>query len=134
QNEALQVMVYTRDRADLFVDICHYFDRRGFSVQDARIHTTHHRWALDSFIVLLPGLDRDYRSNASLVEHELNEALRPIAPPSLRPPSGTLTRRAGSRRARVFPIVPNVELQPDEHSTSWRLSVTAADRPGLLYS
>jgi [protein-PII] uridylyltransferase len=43
-------------------------------------------------------------------------------------------RRQGSRRSRVFPIVPNVELQPDERSASWRLSVTAADRPGLLYS
>ncbi|MGP1613653.1 MAG: hypothetical protein ACTS5Y_01075, partial [Pollutimonas bauzanensis] len=26
------------------------------------------------------------------------------------------------------------QLQPDERSTSWRLSVTSADRPGLLYS
>lgn len=31
-------------------------------------------------------------------------------------------------------MVPNVELQPDENGKSWRLSVTAADRPGLLYS
>ncbi len=134
QNEALQIMVYARDRIDLFVGICHYFDRRGLSVQDARIHTTHHGWALDSFIVLLPGMNRDYRSNASLVEHELNEAL--LAAVTTAPPEllATASRRTGSRRARVFPIVPNVELQPDEHSASWRLSVTAADRPGLLYS
>lgn len=31
-------------------------------------------------------------------------------------------------------MIPNVELQPDERSASWRLSVTAADRPGLLYN
>ena len=40
----------------------------------------------------------------------------------------------GSRRARVFPIVPKIDLQPDESGTSWRLSLIAADRPGLLYS
>lgn len=133
QNEALQVMVYTKDRADLFVNICHYFDRRGLSIQDARIHTTHHGWALDSFIVLLPGMDRDYRSNASLVEHELDAALQTQTQEDAPRPLGLTPRRAGSRRAKVFPIVPNVELQPDEHSASWRLSVTAADRPGLLY-
>src|SRR3546814_9774613 len=43
QNEALQIMVYTQDRKDLFVTICRYFDRRSLSVQDARIHTTRHR-------------------------------------------------------------------------------------------
>jgi len=133
QNEALQVMVYTRDRDDLFVSICRYFDRRGLSVQDARIHTTHHGWALDSFIVLLPGHDKDYRSNASLVEHELYQALMPASVHATGE-AAQPARRPGSRRSRVFPIVPNVELQPDERSASWRLSITAADRPGLLYS
>lgn len=134
QNQALQIMVYTKDIDDLFVTICRYFDQRGLDVQDARIHTTYHGWALDSFIVLLGPYDKDYRSNASLVEHELNIQLR--APAPIKPAHGsTIARpRAGSRRARVFPIVPNVELQPDERSASWRLSVTAADRPGLLYS
>ncbi|QAA93458.1 [protein-PII] uridylyltransferase [Pollutimonas thiosulfatoxidans] len=130
QNEALQVMVYTPDRKDLFVSICRYFDSRALSVQDARVHTTHHGWALDSFIVLLPGQDKDYRSNATLVEHELCRALLSADAPA----PGTLPRRSGSRRSRFFPIMPHVELQPDERSTSWRLSVTAADRPGLLYN
>ena len=31
-------------------------------------------------------------------------------------------------------MVPNATLQPDDNGTSWRLSVTAADRSGLLYS
>src|SRR5690606_8206974 len=34
QNEALQIMVYTKDRKDLFVALCRYFDRRSLSVQD----------------------------------------------------------------------------------------------------
>ncbi|MFT0548321.1 [protein-PII] uridylyltransferase [Allopusillimonas ginsengisoli] len=134
QNEALQVMVYTRDRADLFVDICRCFDRRALSVQDARIHTTHHGWALDSFIVLLASHDKDYRSNASLIEHELAQALLPAEDQPRKMAEQRVLGQRGSRRARVFPIVPNVVLQPDERSASWRLSITAADRPGLLYS
>ncbi|MDS1141497.1 [protein-PII] uridylyltransferase [Pusillimonas sp. SM2304] len=133
QNQALQVMVYTQDRDDLFVTICRYFDHRALSVQDARIHTTHHGWALDSFIVLLPAHEKDYRSNATLIEHELDAQLnQPLEAGARQGRQGGW--RAGSRRSRVFPIVPNVELQPDERSASWRLSITAADRPGLLHS
>jgi [protein-PII] uridylyltransferase len=89
---------------------------------------------LDSFIVLLPGHEKDYRSHASLVEHELDQALRQADDPHALRTGSHEFRRPGSRRSRVFPIVPNVELQPDERSASWRLSVTAADRPGLLHS
>jgi [protein-PII] uridylyltransferase len=131
QNQGLQIMVYAKDRPDLFVAICAYFDQHTLSIQDARIHTTRHGWALDSFIVLLPEHDTDYRSWASLVEHELIDALQQAVPGG-----AAQTQRIGrmSRRSRVFPVVPNVELQPDENSKSWRLAVTASDRPGLLYS
>src|SRR5690606_17124832 len=131
QNEALQVLVYTPDREDLFVSICRYFDEGRYSVQDARVHTTHHGWALDSFVVLLPDTDADYRAYATLVEHELAAALQDPGPGHFAPEPHAW--RNGSRRSRVFPIVPSVELQPDERSASWRLSVTAADRPGLLH-
>ncbi len=133
QNEALQIMVYTPDRDDLFVSLCRYFDQRSLSIQDARIHTTKHGWALDSFIALLPNHDKDYRSNATLVEHELEAFL--VNPPSdagEESQSGGWTMR--SRRSRVFPVVPTVDLQPDEQGASWRLAITAADRPGLLLS
>jgi [protein-PII] uridylyltransferase len=132
--EGLQIMVYTRDRDDLFMTICRYFDRRSLSIQDARIHTTVHHRALDSFIVLVPPHETDYRSQATLVEHELAEALADNPGPrnDAEPASGR--RSAVSRRSRIFPIVPNVELRPDDNGLSWRLSITAADRPGLLYS
>src|SRR5690606_6535677 len=78
-----------------------------------------------------PGNDRDFRSWANLVEHELAERL--ATPLTAKRAAGGYGRRR-SRRARVFPIVPNIELQPDESGTSWRLSLIAADRPGLLYS
>lgn len=130
QSEALQILAYAPDRDDLFVTICGYFDAHRLSVQDARIHTTRQGWALDSFIVLLPDNDRDYRSHAAVVEHELQERL--ALPPKTHEPRSTF-RPAGSRRSRAFPIPPSVALQADENGKSWRLSLTTTDRPGLLH-
>ena len=136
KNEGLQVMVYTRDTADLFAAICGYFGNRGLSIQDARIHTTRHGWALDSFIVLVPDPAGGHlRARATLVEHELAGLLRdPQA--AARGDSGSHGgyRLRQSRLSKVFPIAPRAELQPDERSKSWRLSVVATDRPGLLHA
>ena len=136
QGEGLQIMVYTRDVPDLFVAICGYFDAKSLSVQDARIHTTRHGWALDSFIVLLPEGASDLRAQATLVEHELAERLKDAKTAAQAPAArgGYYGRGRQSRMSRVFPIMPQAELQPDERSTSWRLSVTATDRPGLLHA
>ncbi len=128
-SEALQILVYAPDRPDLFMDICAYFDRHGLSIQDARIHTTRQGWALDSFIVLLPDHDRDYRSHATLIEHELLAALSAGNTVSRPAASG----HRASRRSRAFPIMPSVTLQADDPGGNWRLSVTSADRVGLLH-
>lgn len=133
--EGLQVMVYTRDVPELVVAICAYFDAKSLGIQDARIHTTRHGWALDSFIVLPPEGSADLRAQAALVEHELAERLRdPHDTAGPRGAYGAPVRRRQSRIAKVFPVMPQAELQPDEHSQSWRLSVTATDRPGLLHA
>ncbi len=133
QNQGLQVMVYLKDRPDLFAAICGFFEQHTLSIQDARIHTTRHGWALDSFIVLLPGQEADYRSWATLIEHELAQNLADQHPLPVERPAKLLRNRI-SRRSKAFPIVPNITLQPDEHSRAWRLALTTADRPGLLYS
>ena len=39
-----------------------------------------------------------------------------------------------SRLSRTFPITPRVDLRPDERGQYYILSVSANDRPGLLYS
>ena len=49
--EGLQVMIYTRDQRDLFARICGFFERIGFNIVEAKIHTTRHGYALDT----LPG-------------------------------------------------------------------------------
>ena len=92
-------MVYTRDVPDLFVAICAYFAAKSLSIQDARIHTTRHGWALDSFIVLLPEGDADLRAQATLVEHELAERLKAPAATAQQPAHTVATTAARASRA-----------------------------------
>jgi [protein-PII] uridylyltransferase len=129
--EGLQVLVYSPDRADLFVRICGYFDRASFSIQDARIHTTVSGYALDTFQILASDPLRfegvHYRDMMALVEIQLTEALASDKP--LHEP----TKGRQSRRVRSFPIAPRVSLRPDERAQRWLLTVSASDRSGLLY-
>ena len=125
--EGLQVMVYTRDRPGLFARICGYFERAGFNIVEAKIHTTRHGYALDTFVVM----DRDravhYRDLVALTEAGLAAELASQAP--LAPPRGGRV----SRRVRHFPIAPSVDIRPDERGAYHALAIVAADRPGLLY-
>ncbi|WP_439682637.1 [protein-PII] uridylyltransferase [Cupriavidus oxalaticus] len=132
--EGLQVAVYVQDQPDLFARICGYFERKAFSIQDAKIHTTRHGYALDTFQVTDPGMagDGNYRGNyrdiIALVEHELCEKLR--QPGALAEP----TQGRLSRQSRSFPIKPRVDLRPDERGQYYLLSLSANDRTGLLYA
>nr|ART35634.1 A102 [uncultured bacterium] len=125
--EGVQVMIYTPDREALFARICGYFERAGFNIVEAKIHTTRHGYALDTFLVLGQGPGAHYRDLLELIEKELPEELRAEAP--LPPPRGGRL----SRRVRHFPISPVVNLRPDERGAYQVLSIIAADRPGLLY-
>ncbi len=130
--EGLQVLVFAPDRADLFARICGYFDSAGFSIQDARIHTTRNGYALDTFQVVSATQTfhspSDYRDLMSLVETQAALALASEGP---LPEPG---RSRVSRRVRSFPMVPRVTLRPDERAQHWLLSVSASDRTGLLYA
>ena len=137
--DGLQVLVYSPDRADLFARICGYFDSAGFSIQDAKIHTTRAGFALDTFQVVSTQTSGDhlvhadteqhvaYRDLISLVETQAALALASDGPlPEPR-------RGRVSRRVRSFPVTPRVSLAPDERAQSWLLTVSASDRSGLLY-
>jgi [protein-PII] uridylyltransferase len=128
QGEGLEVMVYTLDQPDLFARLVGFFGRAGYNIVDAKIHTTRHGYALDSFMLLdISGRDSD-REMISYVEHELLQRLTHQAPPEA-PGSGRV-----SRQVKHFPIQPQVSIEPDEKGVLFVLSVTAADRPGLLYT
>jgi [protein-PII] uridylyltransferase len=126
--EGLQVAVYIKDQPDLFARICSYFDRKNFSILDAKIHTTRHGYALDTFLVTEQSFAKSYRDIINLIEHELCELLASQGPLTA-PSRGRL-----SRLSRTFPIQPTVDLRPDERGQYYLLSVAANDRTGLLYS
>jgi len=126
--EGLQVLVYTPDQPDLFARICGHFDQAGFSIQDAKVHTTRTGWALDTFQIVTPSLSEHYRELVSMVESGLTQTIERHGP--LPAP----TRGRLSRRVKSFPVTPRVTLKPDEKAQNWLLSVSASDRIGLLYS
>jgi len=125
--EGLQVMIYARDREVLFARICGYFERAGFNIVEAKVHTTRHGYALDTFLVLGKGADAHYRDMIERIEAELPREVDSQAPLDA-PSSGRL-----SRRVRHFPISPVVDIRPDERGSHHVLTLVAADRPGLLY-
>ncbi len=126
--EGLQVLVYASDRPDLFARICGYFDRAGFSILDAKIHTTKNGYALDTFQIVSPLVPDHYREFIGMVESDLPQAVdsqQALPPPRL----GRV-----SRRVKSFPVAPRIDLRPDEKAQRWLLTVTTSDRVGLLYS
>ena len=127
--EGAQVLIYAPDRGNLFARICSFFERIGFSIVEAKIYTTLHGYALDTFQVMDPAkATTHYRDVIAYIEHELSSQLEQQGP--LPPPiKGRI-----SRRVRSFPITPEVGLRPDEKGSAWYLSFIAGDRPGLLSS
>ncbi len=123
----LQVMIYLPDQKALFARICSFFGRARLSILDAKIHTTRHGYALDTFTVHdQANPDAAYRAAISYIEFELKRALTeggPLEPP----PVGRM-----SRHLKHFPLTPEVRLFPDDKGTHYILELVAGDRPGLL--
>lgn len=127
--EGIQVLVYTPDRPDLFARICGFFARIQYTILEAKIHTTRHGYALDSFQVMdLANRGIHYRDFLSFVEHELARDLDPKRP--MQPvPRGRL-----SRHQRHHPYPTTVRLEADAQGHGHMLSITCADRGGLLFA
>ena len=124
--EGLQVMVYCPDKPHLFGSICSFFEQLNYNIVDAKIHTTQHGYALDSFLVMAVGAAHsEYRDVMGYIEHELAQKLASSkAAPA--PQGGRITRQL-----KHFPIAPEVTLDA-ENKGRYRLSIVAGDRPGLL--
>jgi [protein-PII] uridylyltransferase len=123
----LKVAVYLPDQKNLFARISGFFGRRGLSILEAKIHTTRHGYALDTFVVHDPAdPDATYRDAIQLVEFELAKVLN--EQPPLEPP---VVGRA-SRLVRHFPLTPEVRIFPDDQGAHYILEIVAGDRPGLL--
>jgi [protein-PII] uridylyltransferase len=126
--EGLQVMIYSPDEKGLFARICGFFATTNFNIVEARIYTTRHGYALDTFQVMDPARSSvHYRDLISYIEHELTAHLK--AHGALPPPARTRL----SRQLKNFPMTPEVLIRPDEKGVYRYLSIIAGDRPGLLY-
>ena len=125
----LQVMVYLPDQKELFARICGFFGRARLSILEAKIHTTRHGYALDTFVVHDPmNPNASYREAISYIEFELKRTLTQGS--TLEAPSiGRV-----SRHLKHFPLSPEVRLFPDDKGTHYILEIVAGDRPGLLAS
>jgi [protein-PII] uridylyltransferase len=125
--EGLQVLVYAPDQPGLFARITGFFERMQFDVAAAKIYTTQHGFALDSFQVLTRTRSGEhYRDLIRDIESDLGELIaqnRPIEAP----PSGRV-----SRWLKHFPIQPAVAITPDRRAGRWLITVSCGDRPGLL--
>lgn len=128
--EGIQVLVYTPDRPDIFLRICGFFARIQYSIQEAKIHTTSHAYALDSFQVMdLAHRGIHYRDFLSYVEYELARDLDPTRTPEPVPKARL------SRQQRHHPLAPVVKLEATHQINSARqLTIICADRTGLLHA
>jgi [protein-PII] uridylyltransferase len=127
EGAGLQVMIYLPDQKELFARICGFFGRAQLSILEARIHTTRHGYALDTFDVHDPSSpNANYRNAMSYIEYELKRALMTRAPLQPSPPGRI------SRHLKHFPLTPEIRIFPDDKGTHFILEIVAGDRPGLL--
>ena len=127
EGAGLQVMIYLPDQKELFARICGFFGRAQLSILEARIHTTRHGYALDTFDVHDPtNPNASYREAMSFIEYELKQALMTRAQLQLSSPGRI------SRHLKHFPLTPEIRVFPDDKGTHFILEIVAGDRPGLL--
>lgn len=125
--DGIQVMIYTKDQNDIFARICNFFDRMGYNIVGAKIYTTKHDYALDSFIIL----DQDNKSVSysgllKFIETQLTEKL-----------SGKETLESPlkgriSRQVKHMPIQAQLTIRDEPENNQTLLDMVTNDRPGLL--
>jgi [protein-PII] uridylyltransferase len=126
--EGIQVLIYAPDQKGLFARICAFFERQRYDIINAKIYTTRHGYALDSFQIMdtSDATATHYRDILSFIESSLAERIAQQTPIDM-PGKSRI-----SRHLRAFPIEPAVVIEQDERRLNYQLSITAGDRPGLL--
>lgn len=127
--ELFEVLIMTSDRSGLFARLTDAFERLRLDIVSAKIYTTTHGYALDTFLVV-PKHRNEPGDALARIERELRRAIGSNALPS------PATSRQ-SRQAKHFPLTPEIVLRPARTAAAngfYELSVTCSDRPGLLSS
>ncbi len=122
--DGIQVMIYTRDQDDLFARICNFFDRLAYNIVEAKIYTTQHGYALNSFSVLdQSGKSVSYSGLLKFIEVNLADKI--CASHIEAPLQGRI-----SRQVKHTPFSTQVSIQAEQNQHM--IEIVAADRPGLL--
>ncbi len=124
--EGLQVLVYCPDQRALFARICDFFARMNYTIVEAKIHTTQHGYALNSFqIMQVAASNTAYRDIMAYIEFELVQDIQLAK---------TIHITAGgrvNRQLKHFPIGNKINLEASSRG-GFMLSFIGGDRPGLL--
>ena len=125
--DGIQAMIYMLDQDDLFARICNFFDRMAYNIVQAKIYTTNHGYALNSFTVLdQSGKSVSYSGLLKFIEAELTEKV--LATTALEAP---LEGRV-SRQVKHMPFATQVKISAETNGLNHTLEIVAGDRPGLL--
>jgi [protein-PII] uridylyltransferase len=124
--DGLQVLVYCPDQKSLFSRICSFFARMNYTIVEAKIHSTRHKYALNSFQVMAAKRTTTvYRDVMTYIEFELGQQIT-----QKQPIPQDVSGRV-SRQMKMFPISTTVEIVRDRKGMHI-LTLVAGDRPGLL--
>jgi len=122
----LQVMVYCPDQRWLFARICAFFARMHYTIVEAKIHTTQHGYALNSFQIMeISRSEMNYRDLMNYIEFELTAKI--LKEQSVE----TIATGRVSRQLKHFPIDTKVNIERSKRGL-YVLSLITGDRPGLL--
>ncbi|WP_412852598.1 [protein-PII] uridylyltransferase [Ectothiorhodospira shaposhnikovii] len=122
-----EIFLYTRDHPHLFALAATALTQLGLDIVDARIITTRTDRTLDTFLVL-----EDTGQPIASAERvqEIGRLLRErLNDPDKRP---GVIRRTTPRRLKHFDVATQVSFDPLPHHNRTVLSISTADRPGLL--
>lgn len=124
--DGIQVMIYEKVQNDIFARICNFFDRMGYSIAEAKIFTTDHHYALDTFIVLdQNNKSVSYEGLNQYIETELTKKLSDDSPLEA-PLSGRVSRQV--KHVDYETQIEVTELADNLH----QFDIITADKPGLL--
>jgi [protein-PII] uridylyltransferase len=125
----IEVMIYTLNQNDLFARICNFFDRIGYDIGQAKIHTTNHGYALNTFIVIDQSTsDISYNGLLKHIEENLLNKILTTSPIE-DPIKGRI-----NRQVKHMPIKTQVTFENTPESKYQMLDIIACDQPGLLAS
>ncbi|OUW02596.1 MAG: [protein-PII] uridylyltransferase [Betaproteobacteria bacterium TMED156] len=126
--DSIKLIVYEKISQGLFTKIVRYFDSNSFAVLDAKINTLKNGYALNTFL-----LNKNIKSELTVdTIFSLEEGLTSHLKKQIK--NDLIKSGRKSRQSKYFPITPTVELSVDEKKEFHILSLTAGDRPGLLYN